>query len=95
MTFVRLPLFKETLTRANAGQLIAIIADACRQPTPELIRNATWPDCDAVQSELLLRQLGEHADHGMVKVITHEMYRQAMSVATDIRSGSFRLPLGR
>jgi hypothetical protein len=83
------------MTSADVRELIDFLARACRDPSPQLIRDATWPDCDAVQAELLLRQLGEHADHGMVKVITHEMYRQAMSVATDIRSGSFRLPLGR
>jgi len=35
-----------------------------------------------------------HADHGMVKVISHEMYQQAMRVATDIEMTSSRRQAG-
>jgi len=41
------PLCKKPMTSADARELIDFLARACRQPTSQLIKNATWPGCGA------------------------------------------------
>jgi hypothetical protein len=88
-------LFQEPLSRDSAATLFESIANACRTPGRELIQAPTWAACDAEQAALSRRPFGQDAEHGLVQVITHQMYRDAIWVAGERREDRITRPYSR